>query len=232
MSVTAIRPEFGFTPPPERDVVAIATQVGLDFAAPAAADVDRKARFPFETFEALRRERMLSLLVPEAFGGSEIPMTQVALAVQALGRHCGSSALIYAMHHIQVAVLARHGQTEWAQDYLRTVANDELLLASATSEIGTGGDVRSSLCAIEPVEDRFTLRKQTPVISYGRKADCVLATARRLPDSPASDQVLVVLPASTIELEQTSEWDTIGFRGTCSDGFVLDRGRPPGSDPL
>ena len=131
---------------------------------------------PFETFEALRRERMLSLLVPEAFGGSEIPMTKVALAVQALGRHCGSSALIYAMHHIQVAVLARHGQTEWAQDYLRTVATDELLLASATSEIGTGGDVRSSLCAIEPAEDRFTLRKQTPVISYGRKADCVLAT--------------------------------------------------------
>jgi acyl-CoA dehydrogenase len=220
MSVIALRPEIGFTPPP-RDLVAIATQIGGEVASPAAADVDRKARFPFETFEALRRERMLSVLIPEELGGSGACLTEVALAVEALGRSCGSSALIYAMHHIQVASLVRHGRSDWAREYLRSVAAEELLLASATTEVGTGGDVGASLCAIEAVEDRFTLRKQAPVISYGRQADGVLATARRLPDSPPSDQVLVVLPTSTFELEQTSEWDTLGFRGTCSDGFVL-----------
>jgi acyl-CoA dehydrogenase len=220
MSVTNIRPQLGFTPP-LRDLVPIATRIGSEVAAPAAADVDRKARFPFETFEALRKEHMLSVLIPEEFGGSGAPLTEVALSVEALARHCGSSALIYAMHHIQIASIVRHGHGDWARGYLRTIAQEELLLASATSEIGTGGDVRASLCAVESVDDRFSLRKQAPVISYGKQADCVLATARRLPDSPPSDQVLVVLPAATLELEQTSEWNTLGFRGTCSDGFVL-----------
>jgi len=220
MSVTNIRPQLGFTAP-LRDLTPIAARIGAEVAAPAAADVDRKARFPFETFEALRRERMLSLLVPEHLGGSGSRLTEVACAVETLGRHCGSSALIFAMHHIQIASLVRHGNTAWAQSYLRTIAEDELLLASATTEVGTGGNVGASLCAIEAVDDRFSLRKQAPVISYGRQADCVLATARRLPDSPASDQVLVALPASSFELEQTSEWNTLGFRGTCSDGFIL-----------
>ena len=35
------------------------------------------------------------------------------------------------------------------------------------------------------------LEKQAPVISYGEYADGVLATARRDPDSPPNDQVLV-----------------------------------------
>ncbi|MDQ6697957.1 MAG: acyl-CoA/acyl-ACP dehydrogenase [Actinomycetota bacterium] len=215
-----MRPELGYAPP-LRDLVPIAARVGDEVAAPAAADVDRKARFPFETFDALRRERMLSLLIPEDLGGSGSRLTEVARAVETLARYCGSSGLIYAMHHIQIASLVRHGKTKWAKNYLRTIAEQELLLASATTEVGTGGDVRASLCAIETVDERFTLRKQAPVISYGRQSDCVLATARRMPDSPASDQVLVALPASSFELEQTSEWNTLGFRGTCSDGFIL-----------
>jgi acyl-CoA dehydrogenase len=59
------------------------------------------------------------------------------------------------------------------------------------------------------------------VISYGEIADGVLATARRTPESPPSDQVLVLCTAPGLALEATSGWDTLGFRGTCSLGFSL-----------
>ncbi len=41
-------------------------------------------------------------------------------------------------------------------------------MASATTEVGTGGDLRSSICAAEVVGGAFTLTKQAPVISYGQ----------------------------------------------------------------
>ena len=49
----------------------------------------------------------------------------------------------------------------------------------------------------------------------------MLVTARRTPDSPPNDQVLVVVPRTPSTLEVRSGWDTLGFRGTCSNGFFL-----------
>jgi len=198
-----------------------AARIGEEVAGPAADDVDRKARFPSEAVEALRGAQMLSVLIPTALGGEGATFEQVADAVEALARHCASTAMVYAMHQMQVACLVRHGRSEALMDYQRAIVDRQLLLASATTEIGVGGDIRTSVCAVERAGGRFTLQKKAPVISYGESADGVLATARRSPDSPPSDQVLVLCTAPGLELEATSGWDTLGFRGTCSLGFSL-----------
>jgi acyl-CoA dehydrogenase len=129
--------------------------------------------------------------------------------------------MVVAMHHIQVACLVRHGRNEVLQAYLQELAEHQYLLASATTEVGTGGDVRSSICALEVTDGRFRVEKQAPVISYADDADAVLVTARRTADSPESDQVIVLCRPPGLELEQVGEWNALGFRGTCSTGFIL-----------
>ena len=205
------------------DLATIADRIGVSVAGPASTSVDSESRFPHETFEALRQARMLSVLIPIEFGGAGANLVDVGRAVERLSRHCASSAMVYAMHHIQVAALARHGRSAWARDYVQAVAHGELLLASATTETGVGGDVRSSICAVQYDESHggFHIEKDAPVVSYGAHADAVLATARRTVGSPASDQVLVVLPTIEGTLEQRSVWNALGFRGTCSHGFVV-----------
>jgi len=209
------------TPPAPPDLRRTAAGIGASVAGAFAAEVDRDARFPTEAFEALRAARMLSVLVPRELGGAGATLADVAPAVEALGRHCASTAMVYAMHQIQVASIVRHGRSKWAREFLRALATNEWLLASATTEAGIGGDVRSSSCAVERSGESFRLEKDAPVISYGAYADAVLATARRTPDSPPNDQVLVVVPVTHASLEVRSTWDTLGFRGTCSNGFLL-----------
>jgi acyl-CoA dehydrogenase len=87
--------------------------------------------------------------------------------------------------------------------------------------MGIGGDLRSSICAVEANGEQFTLTKNAPVISYGSEADDLFVTSRRNPDAPANDQVHVVLSKENYELEPTMNWDTMGFRGTCSEGFIV-----------
>ncbi len=183
--------------------------------------VDREARFPAETVAALRSERALSLLVPQELGGAGATVCEAAEGVFRIARHCASSAMVLAMHHLQVACLARHGRTPALRSYLSSVASEQLLLASATSEAGVGGALRTSRCALEREGGRFRLQKQASVISYGAFADGVLATCRRGPDAPPSDQVLVVCAPPGLELTQVGEWDTLGMRGTVSPGFLL-----------
>ena len=52
--------------------------------------------------------------------------------------------------------------------------------------------------------------------------DVLVTTARRAPDSPPSDQVLVAFCKGDYRLESTAGWDTLGMRGTCSAGFNLE----------
>jgi len=159
--------------------------------------------------------------VPAVDGGGGASLAEVSAGLVALGRRCASSAMVVAMHHIQVACLVRHGSSPLLRAYLRELCERQELLASATTEVGTGGDVRSSICALEVDGDRFTVEKQAPVISYADDADAVLVTARRGADSPESDQVIVLCRPPGLELEQVGEWNALGFRGTCSTGFLL-----------
>jgi acyl-CoA dehydrogenase len=148
---------------------------------------------------------------------------EIADLIVRLGQACGSSAMIYGMHQIQVSSLVSHGVgSEWHRAYMRRIAGEQLLLASATSEAGIGGNLRNSICAVEVAGDRFSLTKEATVISYGAHADAILATARRAPDAASTDQVMVVVPTDDSRtLERKSVWDTLGMRGTCSDGFLL-----------
>ena len=199
-----------------------AARIGLEVAGVAAGAVDRDARFPTEAFEAIREESLLSVLIPSELGGSGLSIGQVGDIVFELGRHCASTAMVFAMHQIQVASIVRHGRSTFFRDYLAEVADRQLLLASATTEMGVGGDVRTSVCTVERVgADEIRLEKMAPVISYGEHADAILATARRTPESPPNDQVLVLCRPPGLVLEAISGWDTLGFRGTCSLGFRL-----------
>jgi acyl-CoA dehydrogenase len=199
-----------------------AQHIGLEIAAPAADAVDRDARFPSEAFDALRAERMLGIFIPAEFGGGGCSIADLSAICATLGQHCSATAMIFAMHQIQVACIVRHaGESSFFAEYLVELADTQQLIASATSEIGVGGDVRSSVCSIEHDGGSFSLSKRAPVISYGEHADAILITARRTPDAPPSDQVLALLRRDEFTLTRTSGWDTLGFRGTCSPGFNI-----------
>jgi acyl-CoA dehydrogenase len=185
--------------------------------------VDREGRFPAETIEALKRERLLGVAIPAEHGGEGLGTMQIADLIVQLAQACGSSAMIYAMHQIKTSSFVTHGgASDWHLAYMRRIAAEQLLMASATTEAGIGGNLRNSICAVEVADGRFALTKEATVISYGNYADAILATARRAPDAASSDQVMVVIPADDNRtIERTSVWDTLGMRGTCSDGFHL-----------
>lgn len=197
-------------------------QIGKDVVLPAADDVDKNARFPRESIDALKKAKLLSAYVPEELGGMGLNIGQIAKICEALGQYCGSSAMIYAMHMIQVACVVHHGMSSsYFRKYMQDLVKEQRLMASATTEIGVGGDLRSSICAVEVSGDTFKLTKKAPVISYGVDADDIMVTSRRSEDAPASDQVHVLVKKGQYQLEPLSGWDTLGFRGTCSSGFVL-----------
>jgi len=150
-------------------------------AAVAAADkVDVEARFPSEAFSVAKTQRLLGIQVPIALGGEAATVSDVADLCYLLGRACASTAMVFAMHQIMVTILVRHASNSpWHRRLLRRLCAEQLLLASSTTEGQGGGDLRSSVCAVENAGAGITVAKSATVMSYGAEADGIVTTARR-----------------------------------------------------
>ncbi|WP_296020287.1 acyl-CoA dehydrogenase family protein [uncultured Agrobacterium sp.] len=212
---------------PHREALSARAARVAAIAAKHADVVDTEGRFPKEAVDALRQEKLLGIQVPVHMGGEGATMLELADICSILGQACSATAMIYAMHHIKASSLVEHGEdSQWHSVFMRRLANEQLLLASATTEGGIGGNLRNSICAIEVDGDICRLEKDATVISYGSEADAILITSRAHKDAAPSDQVMTVFLKHQYSLERTHVWDTLGMRGTRSDGFLF-KGEAP-----
>ena len=209
-------------PPPgcpdwEERVAAVAQVAGRH-----AQEVDAEARFPEEALDEARRQGLLGAPFATEDGGLGATHRQLCRAGTAIARECASTAMILMMHYSQALCLTRHADTEALRRLRADVPRDQLLIASATTEEGIGGDTRSSSCFLDPAGEGYRLHKVCPVISYGRRADLIFVTARGSQTAGAADQRLTAVTAAQMSLERTRPWDSLGMRGTLSEAFVLD----------
>ncbi|MFF2847489.1 acyl-CoA dehydrogenase family protein [Streptomyces sp. NPDC058001] len=122
----------------------VATEDAVRVAREHAREVDAEARFPSEAMEALRRTGLLGLLVPVAHGGRGGGLEDMVEIVGRLADGCLSTALIWAMHCLQVDALVRHGGPELRDQLLPRIAKEGHLLASVTIEAVKGGHLLRS----------------------------------------------------------------------------------------
>ncbi|MQB45757.1 acyl-CoA dehydrogenase family protein [Rhizobium sp. ICMP 5592] len=214
------------------DAMAVRAARVAAIAGKHADAVDVEGRFPREAVEAMRAEKLLSIQIPADLGGEGASITEIAELCSILGQACAASAMVFAMHQIKLSSLVEHGAgSDWHRDFMRRIAREQLLLASATTEGGIGGNLRNSICAIKVEGDSCFLEKDATVISYGAHADAILITSRSHAEAASSDQVLTVFLRDQYRLERTVEWNTLGMRGTCSDGFLF-KGEAPAEQIL
>ena len=199
-------------------------KVATEVAARHADDVDAQARFPRESIAALRELKVLSAAVPVSLGGFGCSMVQQGQLCAAMAQGCSASGMVLAMHLIEVACIARHGmESPYFIDVMKRIVSEQTLIASVTSEVGTSGDTRSSICAVERDGDRFTLEKAATTVSYGQHADALLVTARRAPDAAAGDQVLVYLEKGDYTLTPDLELGHAGHARHLQPGRPVER---------
>jgi acyl-CoA dehydrogenase len=198
-------------------------EAGQAVIGPAADDVDRQARFPAESLAALRGLSLLAACLPAELGGLNLGLSDLVEVALALAQYCGSAAMVWSMHQIQLACLDRYASAG-VRAWLNSSSAMQPLVASVTSEEGTEGELRRSVAALERGSrpNRVVLRKRATAVSYGQQADAFLVTARRYPAAPPSDQVLLLAPRGMTTVRVTGGWDTLGMRGTASNAMEIE----------
>jgi butyryl-CoA dehydrogenase len=153
-----------------------------DFAtreiAPKAAEVDREARFPIETFKALGKLDLLGLQYPTEYGGAGSDYRSYAIAVEEIGRACGSTGLSYAAHcSLATNPIYLFGSDEQKKKYLPKLMTAEYIGCWALTEPGTGSDAAAQKTTARLEGDHWVLNGTKQFITNATHADMAIIMA-------------------------------------------------------
>jgi alkylation response protein AidB-like acyl-CoA dehydrogenase len=205
------------TPLQAEELVAWAAGFGPVLREHAAAH-DRDGTWVAESYEALRQAGMLTLPVPRELGGMGATIAQVCAVDRELARHCGSTALALSMHHHVTAFTAwrwRRG-LPGAEATLTRVAGGETVIVSTG-----GGDFTHPRGEAVRVEGGWCVNGEKLFCSQS-PVGAVLSTMFTYDDPDRGRRVLNVAVPFGQGVTVHDDWDTLGMRGTASNGITIE----------
>ncbi|MBL0186063.1 MAG: acyl-CoA dehydrogenase [Candidatus Obscuribacter sp.] len=153
-----------------------------DFAtreiAPKAHAVDQEARFPIETFKELGKLGYLGLPIGSEYGGAGADYRSYVIAVEEIGRACGSTGLSYAAHvSLGTNPIYKFGTEEQKKKFVPKLCSGEYIGCWALTEPGTGSDASAQKTTAKRVGDHYILNGTKQFITNATDADVAVIMA-------------------------------------------------------
>jgi acyl-CoA dehydrogenase len=157
---------------------------------------DRERAYPAEFVRALTESGFLSVLIPEAYGGSGLGLgTAIAVLEEVHRSGCNGGASHAQMY--TMGTLLKHGSEAQKQAYLPKIASGELRLqAFGVTEPGAGTDTTRITTFARRDGDHYVVRGQKIWISRAEHSDLMVLLCRTTPRENAvrpSDGMSVLL---------------------------------------
>ena len=151
-------------------------------------EVDKKRGYPDAFVEKLTKLGWLAALIPEAYGGSGLGITEGSIILEEINRSGGSATACHAQMYT-MGTLLRHGSDEQKKRYLPKVARGELRLqAFGVTEPNAGSETTRIETKAERRGDKYVIRGQKIFISRVLESDLMLLLARTTPYDELKDK--------------------------------------------
>jgi alkylation response protein AidB-like acyl-CoA dehydrogenase len=203
-----------------------------DFAeseiAPLSADVDRKARFPHETFQKMAGLGLLGIPYPEEWGGAGADYLSYAIAVEEVARVCGSTALSMAAHTtLGCGPVYHFGTEEQKKKFLRRLTSGEMLGAYGLTEPNSGSDAGGMQSRAVRNGNDWVLNGQKAWMTNGGVAGLYTVAASTDPAQKTRGITAFLLEKGQPGITIGAEYEKLGCRGSNTVEFFMQDVRVP-----
>ncbi|MBT2572375.1 acyl-CoA dehydrogenase family protein [Bacillus sp. ISL-51] len=204
-----------------------------DFAkkeiAPKAHEVDQSAVFPIDTFKKMGELGLLGIPFPEAYGGSGGDTVSYALAVEEIGKACGSTGLSYAAAvSLGASPLYYFGTEQQKQEHLIPLASGKALGSFGLTEPNAGSDAGGTQTKAERKGDEYVINGEKCWITNANFARTVIVTAVTGKNEAGKNIIsALIVPTDTPGFTITNPYDKMGVRGSDTAELLLEDVRVP-----
>lgn len=204
-----------------------------DFAeneiAPKAEQNDRTGKFPLDTFKKMGELGILGIPFPERYGGAGGDTISYAIAVEEIGRACGSTGLSYAAAvSLGASPIYYFGTEEQKEKYLVPLASGKELGAFGLTEPNAGSDAGGTQTKAVLDGDQYIINGSKCFITNASYANTVIITATT--DKQKQGKKIVsafIVPTDTPGFRVSKEYDKLGLRGSNTAELILEDVRIP-----
>ncbi|HUV30150.1 MAG TPA: acyl-CoA dehydrogenase family protein [Acidobacteriota bacterium] len=194
---------------------------------PVAATLDLEQRFPDEHMKPLTDMGLLSMLVPEKYGGRPTDTLTYTIAVEEASRVCGSTGIMLAAHNsLGCLPILEFGSEQQRQKYLPRAAQGELI-AFGLSEPEAGSDAGGTRTMARRENEHWVINGCKCWITSATKAFATIASARTSEDLEDKRITCFILDKDWEGYSVGKKENKLGLRGSDTAFLHFDDLRVP-----
>jgi acyl-CoA dehydrogenase len=167
-------------------------------------EMDREGTYPDAFVREMTELGWLSALIPEAYGGGGMSVTEASVILEEINRSGGHAAACHAQMYT-MGILLRHGSDEQKQRFLPSIANGQTRLqAFGVTEPDAGSETTRIQTTAVRKGDRYVINGQKIFISRVLQSDLMVLLARTTPYDDLEDKTQG-LSAFIVDLRDAGE---------------------------
>ena len=191
--------------------------------APRAKELDVNSELPWDLIKRMAELELFALFVPKEYGGAGFDVLSYAIAVEEIGRVCGSTGIFLAAHSsLGVYPLFCDGTEEQKQKYLIPMARGEKIGSFGLTEPNAGSDAAATQTTAKLVNDKYIVNGTKRFITSGGVADIIVFTATKDPSLGYKGISAFIVEKGTPGFSPGKEEDKLGLRGSMTSELVFE----------
>jgi alkylation response protein AidB-like acyl-CoA dehydrogenase len=207
-------------------------QMAKDFAEkyirPHVMEWDEEQHFPRELFNQLGELGMLSVFVPEEYGGSGFGYFEYVTVIQEIARVCGSIGLSVAAHNsLCTGHILNFANEEQKQKWLPKLATGEWLGAWGLTEANTGSDAMRMTTTAVRDGDHYIINGAKNWITHGKSGGVAVVMARTGEIGSSKGISAFVVERGTPGYNAGKKENKLGMRASETTEMIFDNCRIP-----
>ena len=197
---------------------------------PRARHVDETGEFNWAAVKKMGPIGLLGLAVPEEYGGAGVDAISAAIAIEEIGRGCGSTGLSISAHNgLGCGPIALFGSEEIKRKFLPPLATGTGKLgALALTEPGAGSDLAGGIrTTAKKVGDEWIINGAKMWCTNASLADTIVTLCRTDKAGGSKSLSLIIVPTDTKGLTIAPAEKKMGLKGSPTHAVTYDDVRVP-----
>jgi alkylation response protein AidB-like acyl-CoA dehydrogenase len=216
----------------QREIRDLVRTLARERIAPRAAEIDKKAEFPWDMVELFREHDLLGLPFEERYGGTGTGALMVLVAIEELSKVCATTGLIMAVQELGSLGIKLAGTDEQKERFLPRLASGEWLAAYALTEPGSGSDSAAMRTEALLDGDAYVLNGGKRFITNAGVAGLYVVFAKTDPEAGHSGISAFAVEADTPGLEVGRIEPKMGIKGSTTGEIFFNDMRVPADNLL
>ncbi|MES2112490.1 MAG: acyl-CoA dehydrogenase [Bacteroidota bacterium] len=207
-------------------------QMARDFAEkhirPHVMEWDEAQHFPVELFKQLGELGMMSVFVPEEYGGSGFGYFEYVSVIVEIAKVCGSIGLSVAAHNsLCTGHILAFGNEEQKHRWLPKLATAEWIGAWGLTEANTGSDAMGMNTTAVLDGDHYIVNGSKNWITHGKSGNVAVVMVRTGEKGDSKGISALVIEKGTPGFTHGKKENKLGMRASETTELIFDNCRVP-----